>query len=163
MFMTRRLGCAVIFVLAATAFQTLVAGEPAGTPPTAKPPHGTTTKSTAKPTPNSAAKPAVAAAVPKSPITISITSTMRHGNLVVLLDDVPVFNEQFQKPFLVISQTTKWDPLQVTAGKHRLSAKVYGTTKTYLSATYDLDVSSTKGSDLRFLMKGDKLTVEVAS
>ena len=137
----------VIPVLVVTGFQTLVAGEPAGTPPTSE----------------SAAEPAVPAAVPKTPITISITSVMRQGNLVVVLDDVPVFNEKFQKPFLVISQTTKWDPLQVTAGKHRLSAKVYGTTKTYVSASYDLDVSSTKASELRFLVKGDKLTVEVAS
>jgi len=147
MFKTRMLARLVIPVVFATGFQSHVAGQPAGTPPTSK----------------SAAKPAVPAAVPKSAITISITSTMRRGNLVVVLDDAPVFNEKFQKPFLVISQTTRWDPLQVPAGKHRLSAKVYGTTKTYLSATYDLDVSSTKGSELRFLMKGDKLTVEVAS
>jgi len=64
---------------------------------------------------------------------------------------------------LLIAQTTTWDPLQVTAGKHRLSAKVYGTKKTYLSAIYDLDVSRTKRSELRFVMQGDKLTVEVAS
>jgi hypothetical protein len=138
MFKTRMLARLVIPVLAATAFQTLVAGE-------------------------LAAKRAVHAGVSKSPITISITSTMRHGNLVVLLDDVPVFNEKFQKPVLLISQTTTWDPLQVTSGKHRLSARVHGTKKTYLSAIYDLDVSRTKGSELRFLMKGDKLTVEVGS
>ena len=163
MFMTRKLARLVIPVLVATAFQTLVAGESAGTPSTSKSSHGSTTKSTAKPTPKSAAKPAVRAGMSKSPITISITSTMRHGKLVVVLDGVPVFNEEFQKPVLLISQTTKWDPLQVTAGKHRLSAKVYGTKKTYFSATYDLDVSRTKGSELRFLMKGDKLTVAVAS
>ena len=138
MFETRMLARLVIPVLIATAFQTLVAGGPA-------------------------VKPAVRAGASKSPITISITSTMRHGNLVVLLDGVPVFNEKFQKPALVISQTTTWDPLQVTAGKHRLSAKVHGTTKTYLSALYDLNVSPTKGSELRFLLKGDKLTVEVGS
>ena len=186
MVMTRRLGYAVVSVLVAMAFQTLVAGEPVGTTPPAasirewktKPIATPTadsaatpaasirewkTKPIATPAANSAATPAVSAAVPKSPITFSITSTMRHGNLVVVLDDVPIFNEKFQKPFLVISQTTKWDPLQVTAGKHRLSAKVYGTTKTYFSATFDLDVSSTKGGELRFLMKGDKLTVELAS
>jgi hypothetical protein len=146
MIKTRMLARLVIPVLVATAFQTLVAGEP-----------------TAKPTSNSAAKPAVRAGVSTSAITISITSTMRHGKLVVLLDDVPVFKEEFQKPALVISQTTTWDPLQVTAGKHRLSAKVFGMKKTYLSAIYDLNVSRTKGSELRFLMKGDKLTVEVAS
>ena len=138
MFKTRMLARLVIPVLVATAFQMLAAGQ-------------------------SAAKPAVRSGVAKSAITISITSTMRHGNLVVLLDDVPVFNEKFQKPVLLISQTTTWNPLQVTAGKHRLSAKVHGETKTYLSAIYDLNVSRTKGSELRFLMKGDKLTVEVAS
>jgi hypothetical protein len=109
------------------------------------------------------AKPAVTAAVPKSPITISITSTLRHGNLVVMLDDVPIFNEKFQKPVLLISQTTTWDPVQIPAGQHRLSAKVYGTKKTYLSAHYDLKVSRTKASALRFVMQGDKLTVELAS
>jgi hypothetical protein len=114
-------------VLVASAFQTLVAGE-------------------------SAAKPAIRARSSKSPITISFTSMMRQGNLVVEIDGVPVFNEKFQKPFLLISQTTTWDPLQVTPGKHRLSAKVYGTKKTYLG---DLrrNVSRTKGSELRFVMK----------
>lgn len=146
MFKTRMLAFLVIPVLAAAAFQTLAAKAP-----------------TAKPTAKSAATPAVRAGMTRSPITISITSTMRNGNLVVLLDDVPVFNEKFKKPVLVISQTTTWDPLQVTAGKHRLSARVHGTKKTYLSAIYDLNVSRTKGSELRFLMKGDKLTVEVGS
>ena len=128
----------VIPVLVATASLMLVAGEPV-------------------------AQRAVHADAPTSAITISITSSIRQGNLVVLLDNVPIFNEKFQKPALLISQTTKWDPLQVEAGTHRLSAKVYGAKKTYLSAVYDLDVSRTKGSELRFLIKGDKLTVEVAS
>jgi hypothetical protein len=109
------------------------------------------------------AKPAVSAAAPTSPITISFKSTMRRGNLVVLLDDVPVFNESFQKPLLIISQTTIWDPLQVAAGTHRLIAKVYGTKKTYFSKEYDLHVSSAKGAALRFVMQGDKLTVALAS
>ena len=171
MFRTRMLARLVIPVLVATALQTLAAGEPVGTTPPAKSIHEWKTKPiatptadlAAKPAADSAAKPAVHAAVPKSPITISITSTLRQGNLVVVLDDVPIFNEKFQKPVLLITQTTRWDPLQVAAGKHRLSAKVYGTKKTYLSATYDLDVSRTKGSELRFVMQGDKLTVEVAS
>ena len=138
MFNTRMLARLVIPVLVATTFQTLVAGA-------------------------SAPKPAVRAVAPKSALTISFTSTMRQGNLVVMIDEVPVFNEKFQKPVLLISQTTTWDPLQITPGKHRLSAKVYGTKKTYFSAIYDLNVSRTKGSELRFLMKGDKLTVEVES
>ena len=109
------------------------------------------------------AMPAARNVVAASPITISITSTLRQGNLVIMLDDVPIFNEQFQKPILLISQTTTWDPVQIPAGKHRLAAKVYGTKKTYLSAIYDLNVSPTKGSALRFVVKGDKLTAEEAS
>ena len=119
--------------------------------------------SAATPAASSAATPAVRVAATKIPITISLTSMLREGNLVVVLDDVPIFNEKFQKPVLLISQTTTWDPLQVPAGEHRLSAKVYGTKKTYLSAIYDLKVSRAKGSALRFVIQGDKLTVELAS
>jgi hypothetical protein len=115
------------------------------------------------PAPSPVATPAAIATAPKTPVTISIKSTLRQGNLVVMLDDVPVFNEKFQKPVLLISQTTRWDPLQVPAGKHTLSAKVYGTKKTYFSATYDLDVSRTKASELRFVMQDDRLTVELGS
>ena len=107
-------------------------------------------------------KPAKSAAGPTSPVTISFKSSMRQGNLVVLLDGVPVFNEKFQKPFLVISQTTTWDPLRVAAGTHRLTAKVHGTKKTYISKTYDLQLSN-KGAALRFVMQGDKLTVVLGS
>ena len=92
-----------------------------------------------------------------------MTSTLRQGNLVVMLDDVPIFNEKFQKPLLLITQTTTWDPVQIPPGQHRLSAKVYGTKKTYLSALYDLNVSRTKASALRFVVKDDKLTVELGS
>jgi hypothetical protein len=88
---------------------------------------------------------------------------LRQGNLVVVLDDVPIFNEKFSKPLLLISQTTTWDPLHVAPGKHRLSAKVYGAKKTYYSAVYDLVVSRTKASELRFVMEGDKLKVALAS
>ena len=199
MFRTRPLARFVIPVLVATAFQPLVADEPAGTPPTAKsirewnadPSAAATPAATptvarsirewkantsaqpvaatpcvdpaVMPAAKPAATPAVHAAVATSPIAISITSMMRHGKLVVMLDGVPIFTEEFQKPLLLISQTTTWDPIQVAPGKHRLSAKVYGTKKTYLSAIYDLNVSRTKESGLRFVMKGDKLTVEVAS
>jgi hypothetical protein len=107
--------------------------------------------------------PAVRTAASASPTTISITSTLREGKLVVVLDGVPIFNEKFRKPMLFISQTTTWDPVQIPAGQHRLEAKVYGTKKTYLSAQYDLNVPRTKASALRFVMKGDKLTVQVAS
>ena len=59
----------------------------------------------------------------------------------MLLDDTPVFNEEFKTPALIISQTTTWDPLQVPSGRHKLIAKVYGANgKTYISATFNLDV-----------------------
>ena len=195
MFRTRPLARLVIPVLVATASQTLVAEEPAGTAPPARsiqewkstpttdaaaipaatgpaksirewstgPIAAPTAVAAATTAATTAPTPAVGAAVPKTPITISITSSLREGNLVVLLDDVPIFNEKFQKPLLLISQTTTWDPLHVAAGEHKLSAKVYGTKKTYFSATYELDVSRTKGSALRFVMQGDKLTVELGS
>jgi len=101
--------------------------------------------------------------VTKTPITISLKSTLREGSLVVVLDDVAVFNEKFRKPLLIVSQTTQWDPLQVPAGTHRLTAKVIGAKKTYFSKSYDLYVSPTKGSQLRFAMQGDKLTVTLGS
>ena len=112
---------------------------------------------------SSPVKPAAGAGAATSPVTISITSTLRQGNLVVVLDDHPIFNEPFQKPLLFISQTTKWDPIQITAGTHRLTAKVYGTKKTYVSKTYDLQLSRTKGAALHFVMQGDTLTVALAS
>src|SRR5262249_50426451 len=77
-------------------------------------------------TASAAANRVLGATTPTAPITISITSTLREGNLVVKLDDVPVFNEKFQKPALLISQTTTWDPVVVVAGQHRLSAEIRG-------------------------------------
>ena len=70
----------------------------------------------------------------------------------------------FEKPAFLISQTTTWDPVQVAAGTHKLSAKVYGKNgKTYLSGGYTLEVSSAGGMELRIRVKGEKLTVEKAS
>lgn len=109
------------------------------------------------------AGPAGHAAAATKPITISLKSSLRRGNLVVLLDDVPIFNQKFEKPLLVLSQTTTWDPLKVTPGTHRLSARVHGTKKTYFSKSYDLQLLSTKGAVLRFVVQGDKLTVELDS
>ena len=117
----------------------------------------------ATPAASPSAKPAVGAAVATSPVTISIKSMLRQGTLVVALDGVPVFKEKFQKPLLAISQTTTWDPLLVVAGTHRLTATVHGTKKTYTSKTYDLQLSRTNGATLRFVMRGDKLTVELGS
>ena len=154
------LGRLVVPVLAAVALQTLAAGTSMAAPSTSKPPE----RSNAKLTTKSSARPAARSGVPKSPITFSISSRIRQGNLVVLLDGVPVFNEEFQKPALMISQTTTWDPLPVAAGKHRLVAKVYDAKgKTYHSGVYELDVSRTKGIELRIKMKGDTLTVEPQS
>lgn len=107
--------------------------------------------------------PAASAAAPTKPITISLKSTLRRGSLVVLLDDVPIFNQKFEKPLLVLSQTTTWDPLKVTSGVHRLSARVHGTKKTYFSKTYDLQLTSTKEAVLRFVMQGDNLVVDLGS
>jgi hypothetical protein len=119
-----------------------------------------------KPADKAPATPAVASKskAVKTPITFSITSRMRHGNIVVLLDGVPVFNEEFRKPALLISQTTVWDPLPIAAGKHKLRAKVYGdNNKIYLSALYDFEVSRTKGIEIRFKLDGDKLTLKPMS
>jgi hypothetical protein len=155
MSMTRKLGRLVVPILAATAFQALVAGQTAAKP-VAKPATKLAT--------NSGARSAVRSAAPKSPVTFSLTSRLREGNLVVLVDGVPVFNEEFRKPALLISQTTTWNPLPIAAGKHKLTAKVYGAKgKTYISGLYDLEVSRKKGIELRFRMKGDTLTVEPAS
>ena len=218
MFSTRTLARLLVPALGVMTFQTIVAEEPAASPPparsirewmtkpsptpaaspaatptaqtqTAGAPMGTTLPArsirewmttpspalcpcptatpvanvSATPAANPPAMPAASAAAPTSPITISITSALRQGNLVVVLDDVPIFNEKFSKPLLLISQTTTWDPLQVVAGTHRLSAKVYGTKKTFSSKDYDLQLSRAKGAALRFVMRGDKLTVELAS
>ena len=161
MIIKRKLVLLMVPMLAALAFHTLLAVESAGVPSTSKPSQRSTPSLVAK----STARPAaVAAAVPRSPITFSITSSLRCGKLVVSLDGVPVFNEEFRKPPFLIFQTTRWDPLQVTAGKHRLTAKVYGAKgKTFLSGVYDLEVSRTKGIELRFRTKADGLTVEPAS
>lgn len=117
----------------------------------------------AAPAANPPAGPAAHAASPTKPITISLKSSLRQGRLVVLLDDVPVFNQKFEKPLLVLSQTTTWDPLKVTPGAHRLSARVHGTKKTYFSKTYDLQLMSTKEAVLRFVMQGDNLLVDLGS
>lgn len=155
MYSTRRLGQVLVAVVVAAAFPVLVAGEALVATSSSKATHRGSAKSTVK--------PAARTSVTKTPITFSITSRMRSGNLVVSLDNVPVFNEKFEKPALLISQTTRWDPVELPAGKHKLTAKVYGTEKIYISAVYDLEISRTKGIELRFRMKGDKLTVEPAS
>jgi hypothetical protein len=150
---TLRLARLAIPVIAAIALQVAAARVTAG--------DGSTTAQSHKPAPKSQTK---SKAAPKSPVTISITSHIRHGNLIVALDHVTVFHEQFDKPALLIQQTTTWDPLQVPAGRYRLTAKVEGSNgKTYLSAEYDLELAHAKGIELHFKLKGDALTVEQAS
>ncbi len=161
---SRKLARLLVAALAAVALPTLATAQSSGAPSAPKPAHKSTAKSAAKSPAKSTAKPAVPAPVPKSPVTISITSRIRRGNLVVLLDDVAVFDEKFEKSPFVISQTTTWDPVQVAAGTHKLTAKVYDAKgKTYLSETYDLEVSRTKGMEVRVRLSGDKLTVEPSS
>jgi len=159
--MKKMLGAVAVSILVATAVSAALSDGSGSTTSTHRSTAKTTAKPAAKPAPKSATK---TLATTKQPITISITSRIGHGNLVVILDDVPVFNEEFKKPPFLISQTTTWDPIQVSPGKHKLTAKVYSTKgKTYLSGVYDLDVSKTKGIELRVKMSGDKLTVEPAS
>jgi len=163
MLKTSKLGCLVVSLLAATALQTFASEELTASRSASKPSPLPSTKSTAKPA-KSTAKPAVRYADGKSPLTISLKSGMRRGNLVVALDGVPIFNEEFQKPALVISQTTTWDPVQVAAGKHQLTAMVYGTKgKAYISAVYDLELSRANPNALLIRLKGEKLTVVPAS
>ena len=112
-----------------------------------------------------AAKPVLEpAVVPKGKITISLSHRLRRGNLVVLLDGAMIFNEEFVKDGLVISQTTVWDPVEAPAGKHTLVAQVKGKNgKTYLSDTYDLRLSQTDGIEIRIRMKRDKLEIDPVS
>ena len=160
MHLKKMLGAVAATVLVATAVSAALSDGSGSTTST----HRSTSKTTAKPAAKATPKTATKSAGSKQPITISITSRIGHGNLVVILDDVPVFNEEFKKPPFLISQTTTWDPIQVSPGKHKLTAKVYSTKgKTYLSGVYDLDVSKTKGIELRVKMSGDKLTVGPAS
>jgi len=118
-------------------------------------------KGSRKPLTSSAASKTLA---PKNKITISLSHWIRQGNLVVSLDDTPVFNEGFTKPIYLISQTTTWDPLEAPVGKHRLTARVIGKNgKTYTSGTYELQLGRSKAVELRIRMKGDKLTIDQTS
>ena len=100
----------------------------------------------------------------KNTITISLSHRIREGNLVVTLDGTPIFREGFTKPIYLISQTTRWDPVEAAIGKHTLAARVEGKNgKSYLSGTYELQLSRSKGIELLIHMKGDKLTIDQSS
>jgi hypothetical protein len=74
---------------------------------------------------------------------------------------VPVFNEQFRKDKLAISQTTSWDAFRAPAGKHKLKASVRTENgKTYLSDLYVVDLPGAKNAIVRIGFKGDKLTIK---
>src|SRR5262249_47888594 len=155
MFRTRLLTRLLVPALGAIALQSIAAEDRVSTAPANPPAARTTTASLAQ-----RAKPIMRAAL--SPIRIGIRSTLEEGNLVILLDDAPIFNGKFEKSILLVSQITIWDPIQVAAGAHRLVATVYGPEKTYSSATYHLELPRRKGAALRFVMKGDKLNVTMA-
>ena len=156
----RNMGRYVIPVLTATAVGLLSVGAlAAGSSSTAKRPvkPATTSVASAKP----AAKPASSA---KSEITISLSSRIRRGNLVVTLNGTPVFNEKFEKATFAISQTTTWNPVVALPGKYKLSAQVSGENgKTYESDTYNLQLSGSKGIEILIKVKGDKLTIDQVS
>ena len=126
-----------------------------------KPSQGAATKPAATPAAKKAAKPTASSSRAKSPITISLKSRMREGNLLVMVDNVPILNEKFNKPLFAISQTTTWDPLQVPVGKHKLTAKIVNANgKTINSGTYDLELSRKQGIELMLRVKSGKLIVE---
>lgn len=147
----RTIGRYLAPVLAVLAIQLLSAGAPAAGTSGSRQPR----------------KPAARSAAPTKrmgKITISLNHRLRRGNLIVSLDDTPIFNEEFVKAALAISQTTTWDPLEAPAGKHKLTAQVNGKNgKTYFSATYDLQLSRTKGAEIQLWLKGDRLIIQPTS
>ena len=99
--------------------------------------------------------------VPMVDVTISFAHRLRRGTLVVLLDGVAVFSEQFKKAKLAVVQTTVWDPLKAPAGRHTLSVRVNGEDgTTYVSDSYKFEFSPEEGIELRIGLKGDSLTVK---
>lgn len=130
--------------LAALAFTTLPAGQAAD----AKKPATRQTLSTL---------------APQSPVTIKLQSMTMKGTLVVTVDNVTVLNEPYSKPFYIIRQTTEWEPVRMTTGKHKISAKVVTSKgKTYVSDIYNLEIGKTSGIELLFKTQEGKLTVALA-
>jgi hypothetical protein len=97
-------------------------------------------------------------------VTISFAHRLRRGTLVVLLDGVAIFNENFSRAKLAVIQTTVWDPLKAPAGGHTLTARVNGEDgKTYVSDSYKFEFPPERGIELRIGLKGDALTVKQKS
>ncbi len=106
---------------------------------------------------------AVKAPVPTAKLTISLTHRVRNGTLAVTLDGRAIFNERFSKARLAIAQTTTWDPVQVTAGSHRISAKLTAEDgSTYVSGVSAIELPRAGETTLRIKVKGDKLVVETS-
>lgn len=96
-----------------------------------------------------------------SQVTISLTHRVRRGSLTVWLDSKPIFIEKFSKAAMAISQTTRWDPLTLPAGKHKLKARVIGEDgTTYESDAYPIDIPRASEAEVRIRIKGDKLTFQ---
>jgi serine/threonine protein kinase len=118
---------------------------------------------TAKATPPPAVAKAAPAVAPKPmvDVTIRFAHRLRRGKLVVLLDGVAIFSENFSKAKLALVQTTVWDPLKAPAGRHTLTARVSGEDgATYVSEAYKLEFPPEQGVELRIGLKGDALTVK---
>ena len=131
---------------------------PASTPaPASTVPRG----STAAPAPSPTAAPQPAPApVPTTKLTISLSHRMRRGTLSLSIDGARIFNEEFVKPRLVILQTTTWDPVNVSAGTHKLRARVRGEDGTvYLSPPQAVEVPRERGLEVRVRFKGDSLVI----
>jgi serine/threonine-protein kinase len=114
-----------------------------------------------------AAAPPLPAPVPPKPAvvttkaTFSLTHRIRQGTLVVSLDGVAIFREEFSKAKMAISQTTTWDPVKVSAGKHTLKAKVIGADgRTYQSDVYAVQLPRSPAATFRIRFKDGKLVVQ---
>lgn len=147
----RTIGRYLLPVLAVMAFQLLSAKAPAAGTSGSKHPRELATRSAAP-------------ARRMGKVTISLNHRLRRGHLIVSLDDRPIFNEEFVKAALAISQTTTWDSFDAPAGKHKLTARVNGKNgKTYFSATYDFQLSRSKGAEIQLRLKGDRLIIQPTS
>jgi len=115
----------------------------------------------AEPRPSGPKVAPTVAPAPMVDVTISFAHRLRRGTLVVLLDGVAIFNENFSRAKLAVVQTTIWDPLKAPAGGHTLKARVNGEDgKTYVSDSYTIEFPREKSIEVRIGLKGDTLTVK---